>query len=772
MTTFPIPPNEAERIQLLHALNLLDTAAEPAFDHITHLVAQILRVPIALVSLVDTERQWFKSKVGLDASETPREIAFCAHTIMGSEPMVVTDATQDVRFANNPLVVGTPGIRFYAGVPIMSSGGLALGTLCAIDSIPRTLTADEEGILISLGKLISKEVQLREMVVLARSQMDRSALVIQAAVARFQTVFERAGVGMALVAPDGEWISVNDALCQIVGYNRDELLQRSFREITHVDDLDADLNLLQQLTSNEIDRYELEKRYVGKNGKLVWVNLVVTKQMSPRGELEYFVSIVTDIQARKTAEESLAELRRDLEKRVATRTEDLHAANGSLSSAMAQQLRSDQALRRREAELSMVIENAGDAYVCTDRIGMITEWNRQAEQTFGWTKQEAIGRVLEETIIPPQMRDAHRAGMHRYLYSGISTVLNQRVQLPAMRRDGTTLPVEVRISALPLDGQIVFSAFLHDISERRRVEDELRLAASVFENSTDGFLVTDANGIVISVNPAFTELSGYSQEEILGHKPSLMRSDRHPAEFYKAMWSAILDEGGWQGEVWNRKKGGEAYLTWATIDRINDAKGNAVRYAAIYRDITEVRSKDESIRHLAFHDALTGLPNRALLRERLEHAIERARREHEGLAVMFMDLDRFKAVNDELGHGAGDLLLQLVAQRVKDHLRSSDTLARLGGDEFVVLLENASNVDVCTRLAGEFIAAVSEPFNLNGHFVQIGASIGISVFPTDGVDVEGLLKRADQAMYAAKSGGRNTFRFYKADAPVLVSNQL
>jgi len=169
---------------------------------------------------------------------------------------------------------------------------------------------------------------------------------------------------------------------------------------------------------------------------------------------------------------------------------------------------------------------------------------------------------------------------------------------------------------------------------------------------------------------------------------------------------------------------------------------------------------------------LTGLPNRALLRERLEHAIERSRREHEGLAVMFVDLDRFKAVNDELGHGAGDLLLQLVAQRVKDHLRSSDTLARLGGDEFVVLLENASNVDVCTRLAGEFIAAVSEPFNLNGHFVQIGASIGISVFPTDGVDVEGLLKRADQAMYAAKSGGRNTFRFYKADASVLVSNQL
>ena len=771
MTSFPIPPNETERVQLLHALDLLDTATEPAFDRITRLVAQILRVPIALVSLVDTNRQWFKSRVGLDATETPREVAFCAHAIMHSEPMVVTDATQDARFADNPLVIGAPGIRFYAGVPIRSSGGLALGTLCAIDSIPRTLTADEVDILISLGELISKEVQLRETVLLARSQIDRSELVIQSAEARFRTVFERAGVGIALVAPDGEWISVNDALCQIVGYSRDELLQRSFREITHADDLDADLNLLRQLASNEIDRYELEKRYIGKNGDPVWINLIVTKQMSPHGELEYFVSIVKDIQARKTAEESLAALRRDLEERVVVRTRDLQASNELLSSAMAQQLRSDQALRRREAELSMVIENAGDAYVCTDRAGVITAWNRQAEQTFGWTKHEAIGRVLNETIIPPQMRDAHRAEMQRYLDSGISTILNQRVELPAMRRDGTILPAEVRICALNLDGQIIFSAFLHDITERKRTENELRLAASVFENSTESFLVTDAKGIIVSVNSAFINLTGYSEQEVIGHKPSLMRSDRHPTEFYKAMWSALLNEGGWQGEIWNRKKSGEAFLVWATIDRINDREGNVVRYAAIYRDITEVRSKDENIRHLAFHDALTGLPNRALLRERLDHAIERARREREGLALMFMDLDRFKAVNDQLGHGAGDLLLQLVAQRVKGHLRGTDTLARLGGDEFVVLLENTSDVDVCTRLAGKIIAALSEPIDLNGHLAQIGASIGISIFPADGVDVESLLKRADLAMYAAKSEGRNTFRVYQADTPVLMPNQ-
>jgi GAF domain-containing protein len=222
MTTPPIPPDETERLNLLHVLNLLDTKAEPIFDRITRLVAHILKVPIVLISLVDADRQWFKSRVGLEATEITRADSFCAHAIMQTEPMIVEDATQDVRFKDNPLVTGNPNIRFYAGVPLRSSGGLAIGALCVIDSKPRRLSVDETNILIDLAELVSQEVQLRESVILSRNQMSHSERAIEAVEARFRTVFERAGVGIALLAPDGGWIRVNDALCQIVGYSQVE----------------------------------------------------------------------------------------------------------------------------------------------------------------------------------------------------------------------------------------------------------------------------------------------------------------------------------------------------------------------------------------------------------------------------------------------------------------------------------------------------------------------------------------------------------------------
>ncbi|MFJ3483573.1 diguanylate cyclase domain-containing protein [Pseudomonas sp. NPDC090202] len=299
----PIPPYEKERLEALHFLEILDTPAEASLDRITRLVARVLNVPIALVSLVDEDRQWFKSRAGLEASETPREMAFCAHAILQTSPLVVPDAQEDERFRDNQLVTGAPNIRFYAGVPIRTSQGFAVGTLCAIDERPRQLSQEDIDTLRDLADIVSREVQLRENLMLARQQRARSDALFKASEAGYRSMFELASVGIALVAPDGGWISVNTALCDILGYTADELKYLTFQDITHPDDLNSDLELLNQLIDNEIDRYQLEKRYVRKDGRAVWASLGVTKKLSEEGHLEYFIAIIQDIQARKEFEQ-------------------------------------------------------------------------------------------------------------------------------------------------------------------------------------------------------------------------------------------------------------------------------------------------------------------------------------------------------------------------------------------------------------------------------------------------------------------------------------
>ena len=645
MAAAALPSHETERIALLHALDLLDTPAEPSFDRITRLVARTLRVPIALVSLVDSNRQWFKSRVGFNVLETPREFAFCSHTILQDDPLVVGDTTRDARFVDNPLVTGDPNVRFYAGAPIFASGGMALGSLCAIDVQPRILMQDEIDTLIDLADLVSKEIQQRETVQIARRHIDHAKAVIEESEARFRSIFERAGLGIALVAPQGGWISVNEALCEIVGYSKEELENLTFQDITHPDDLESDLILLQQLVSGEVDRYQLEKRYLRKNGETVWISLNVTKQVNAKGELEYFVSLIKDIQARKEAEASLAVLRRDLEKRVEERTRELRTANEMLSYSMTQQVNYQQALIKREAELSAVIENANDAYVCINQAGVVSDWNRQAQETFGWTAEEAVGRRLEELIVPLHLREAHRAGMKRYLNSGESKMLNQRLELTAMRRDGSTLQVEVRVRALVLGEKKVFSAFLHDITERK-----------LHEKTTE---------------------------------------------------------------------------------------------------------------HEARHDALTGLANRRALFEMLPLAIARSNRNGVAAALLFLDLDGFKAVNDTWGHEAGDGLLREIARRLSDCVRQTDAVARLAGDEFTVLLEGLSGGrDAAVGVAEKLLATIRLPVQIGIASIQISASIGISLYMA-GTEVspDQFVNAADTAMYEAKRAGKSTYWVQSLEAP-------
>lgn len=302
-----------------------------------------------------------------------------------------------------------------------------------------------------------------------------------------------------------------------------------------------------------------------------------------------------------------------------------------------------------------------------------------------------------------------------------------------------------------------------EIIERTKAEAALKLAASVFDNTMDGVVITDTANIILSVNPAFTAITGYSAEEAIGQKPHMSSSDLHDPDFYRELWVVLRREGRWEGEIWSRRKNGESFLEWLSIVMVTGDDGQPLRYVGVFNDITELRKKDEHVRHLAFHDPLTGLPNRALLLDRLEHRLAFSLREKERLGLMFIDLDHFKHINDTLGHHIGDGLLREVALRLSQCLRESDTVARMGGDEFVILLEHVEEPEAYTNLAQKLIACLAQPMMLDGHALQVSASIGIAGFPEDGTDSVELMKHADAAMYAAKSAGRGTYCLFRAE---------
>jgi diguanylate cyclase len=470
MPAAPFSPDESERQALLDSLKILDTAPEPVFDQVTRLTSRLLGVPIVLFSIVDRDRQWFKSHIGLDVRETPREQAFCAHAILQSTPLMVPDALADPRFSDNPLVNGKPNIRFYAGVPIRSSDGIALGTLCAIDSKPRTLSDDELQSLSDLADLVTKEIQYRETLLLARQSVERSGDVIARSEIRFRSVFDLASIGMAMVAPDGGWLRVNEALSRITGYSRDELHRMTFRDITYPPDLDTDIDDMEQLKTGKINQYQLEKRYVRKDGQLVWINLNVSKKSGPDGDILYYVAAIKDIQAQKEAEAALRALQTNLEWRVESRTKELNETVGMLQTAMARQQEAEKRLKDREAELQSVIANANDAYISLTQTGIVREWNRQAELTFGWTAAEAIGSALTELIIPNELAPFQERCMSLHSDCDKSTASRERFELPAICKDGSQLTVEARMTALEINGVRIFSVFLHDISARKLLE--------------------------------------------------------------------------------------------------------------------------------------------------------------------------------------------------------------------------------------------------------------------------------------------------------------
>lgn len=554
--------------------------------------------------------------------------------------------------------------------------------------------------------------------------------------------------------------------------------------------------------------------------------------------------------------------------------------------------------------LQRIMEASMDAAIVADEKGRILEWNPQAEAMFGWSRDEAVGSYLHDTVIPPEHHEAHQQGIKRLMEAGEANVLGQRMETTGLRSNGTRFPIELTVAQLHQSQGWLFSAFIRDLTEEKQIEatlqknkaqlteaqriaqlgsweldlkngrlewseeiyrifdldpdsyepsfeaffdavhpedrdtvthaydesvkkkmpynivhrllmkdgsikyararcetsydeqgtplrslgtvqditastiaeQELRLAATTFKSHA-GILITDNSGTILRVNPALEAMTGYSASELVGQNPRILQSDRHDHKFYQHMWSLLGETGQWHGELWNRHKDGRLYAELLTITAVKNEAGEVTHYVGTTQDITERMRAEARVEHLAYYDDLTELPNRRLLHDRLQQEIAVARRHAVYGALLFIDLDQFKHLNDALGHPAGDELLRQVAMRLKNLVRAEDTVARLGGDEFVLVLpaqdRDLSHMGFEAQAVAEKVRTqLAESYNLNGHQYHMTTSTGIALFPENDEDADDILKHADSALYRAKEDGRNTVRFYQPSMQAAADTRL
>ena len=389
----------------------------------------------------------------------------------------------------------------------------------------------------------------------------------------------------------------------------------------------------------------------------------------------------------------------------------------------------------------------------------LLEWSDQTYRIFGMQRSGGLNYEIFLAHVHPDDRELLNRKWKEALNGGNYDV-EHRILV-----DGNIRWVheQAKFDFDPKSGAAAFAiGTVHDITAQKEEQAALRLAARVFESSGEAILITDARANVVAVNHAFVAMSGYRSEEMLGRNPSMLASGRHDEAFYRSMWSDINQHGYWQGEIWDKHKNGRIYPKWMSITAVRDGGGEVTNYVSIARDITEQAEAEKNIHFLAYYDVLTGLPNRTLLRDRLGQLMAVAHRDQQQFALLFMDLDRFKYINDSMGHSVGDRLLQAVALRIQAHVREEDTVARIGGDEFIVLLRETGESGAAV-VAAKLLEALSTPYDLDGQVISTLGSIGISIYPDHAQDADTLIKNADMAMYRAKEEGRNNFQFFRPE---------
>lgn len=435
-------------------------------------------------------------------------------------------------------------------------------------------------------------------------------------------------------------------------------------------------------------------------------------------------------------------------------------ANGSLKSYrgsntdITEQKKAMDALKESELRFK-TLHNASFGGIVIHDKGIILDCNQGLVNMSGYALDELVGSngLL---LISPRTRTK--------VIENINNSYDKPYEAELIHKNGSLFPIRLQGKDIPYKGKIVRVVEFRDISEEKKSHEKLQLAASVFETAREGIVITDARGMIMDVNDSFTHITGYEREEVIGQNPNILNSGRHSKEFYAAMWESISTKEHWYGEIWNRKKNGELYIQMLTITAIRNTADHTINhYVALFSDITAIKAHEHQLQHIAHHDALTNLPNRLLLADRLNQGMIHAKRRNQALVVAYLDLDGFKNINDLYGHEIGDKLLIALAQQMKHTLREGDTLARMGGDEFVAVFQDIATIEASIPILKRLLEAAAMAVMIDDLSLHISASLGVTFYPqSDELDADQLLRQADQAMYQAKLAGKNRYHIFDA----------
>lgn len=417
-------------------------------------------------------------------------------------------------------------------------------------------------------------------------------------------------------------------------------------------------------------------------------------------------------------------------------------------------------LQQTQQYINDIIQAAPDPLLVVDQSGNILHSNIEAQRLFGYSQLE-LSQVGLNQLIPQRFRGNHSSYIHNAFTNNSTRPMLQSPQLVALNKQGVEIPVEISLSYTRHGEQIQAITAIRDITERRKFEERLRLMSRVLDEASEGILVIDRERKIVDMNKAFCLQMGYQRDELLAQDPAILLSGhRHDESFFDDLWKVATKFRHWKGEIWGRQKGGELVVSLVTISAVDNENGEPSHYVAIFADISQLKEKEQHLEELAHFDQLTGLPNRMLCHDRLRASMHRAHRSHSSAALLYIDLDGFKQVNDRLGHEAGDEVLIKVGQNLKHVIREDDTAARLGGDEFVVILNEVEDCHHAEELVQRVLDAVTFQVESEQEALPISASIGVALYPDHGDDIERLMNCADKAMYYCKEHGKQGYRCF------------